>query len=424
MEIMMNHGNGNNGNVNNGNVLEENVVDNIRDIDEPLDEDLVRGRRNHYQRYKAILKRMSVRERKRETSLYNKRKEQMELEKSEVEEKKRKLEEEEDASIKFTLMVQGRPLPCSKKTIKCSELFSEIVQWGEHDQQVVSDQGPIPVPEFISRQIMLDLVEIVEKGIKECAHLVLVSQSYLLDFLIAMDFLGCLGVQSAIEDIIQHQITESNWREVFNYTKNIPGTYNTACQAIEFVCKRLCDGIPRKEKPKEKATTCTKEKEKDKEKTTVYCNQTALMEGREEGWDPYEEDYTNLPAQYFKVFMTTNNLVNSFKFFLLKKWRNCNKENTGDIAGLICALLKNKSLGESTVSDIKKEISTWDLGEEGKARVEAVTEEAKKVGERDLEEKKATDRAIQLARRGGHFLHHGMMMEFPFDGMENLLIHF
>jgi len=424
MEIM-NHGNVNNGNVNNGNVVEEeNVVNNGEENvgGEPMDEDHLRGRRNHYQRYKAILKRMSARERKRETSLFNKRKEEMQQENDEVEEKKRKLEEKQDASVQFTLMVQGRPLACSKKTIKCSELFTEIVQWGEHDQQVVSDQGPIPVPEFISRQIMLDLVEIVEKGNKECAHLVLVSLSYLLDFLIAMDFLGCLGVQSAIEDIIQHQITESNWREVFHYTKDIPGTYNTACHTLEFVCKRLRDGIPRKEKPKEKATAGIKEKEK--EKTTVYCNQTALMEGKEEGWDPYEEDYINLPAQYFKVFMTTTNLVNSFKFFLLKKWRNCNKENTGDIAGLVCTLLKNKSLGESTVSDIKKEISTWDLGEEGKARVEAVTEEAKKEKEREQEEKKQTDRAIQMARRGGHFLHRGLMMEFPFDGMENLLIHF
>ena len=31
--------------------------------------------------------------------------------------------------------------------------------------------SPIPVPEFISRQIVLDWVEIVEKDDSECAHL-------------------------------------------------------------------------------------------------------------------------------------------------------------------------------------------------------------------------------------------------------------
>ena len=35
---------------------------------------------------------------------------------------------------------------------------------------------PIPVPEFISRQIVLDWVEIVEKEDSECAHLGKMSQ--------------------------------------------------------------------------------------------------------------------------------------------------------------------------------------------------------------------------------------------------------
>ena len=39
----------------------------------------------------------------------------------------------------------------------------------------LTPQSAIPVPDFISRQIMLDLVEIVEKGdTGQCAHLVLV----------------------------------------------------------------------------------------------------------------------------------------------------------------------------------------------------------------------------------------------------------
>ena len=38
---------------------------------------------------------------------------------------------------------------------------------------------PIPVPEFISRQIVLDWVEIVEKDDSECAHLGMTFSSFL-----------------------------------------------------------------------------------------------------------------------------------------------------------------------------------------------------------------------------------------------------
>ena len=44
----------------------------------------------------------------------------------------------------------------------------------------------------------------VEKGdTVECAHLVLVSLSYLLDFLIAMDFLGCTQIKETVEKRIK-----------------------------------------------------------------------------------------------------------------------------------------------------------------------------------------------------------------------------
>ena len=48
---------------------------------------------------------------------------------------------------------------------------------------------------------------------------VLVSLSYLLDFLIAMDFLGCEKVKASVEEKIKEKINEESWREVLSYTK-------------------------------------------------------------------------------------------------------------------------------------------------------------------------------------------------------------
>ena len=47
---------------------------------------------------------------------------------------------------------------------------------------------------------------------------VLVSLSYLLDFLIAVDFLGCEEIKSSLEEKIKEKIDENNWVEVFKYT--------------------------------------------------------------------------------------------------------------------------------------------------------------------------------------------------------------
>ena len=94
----------------------------------------------------------------------------------------------------YTLLVQGKPILCSRRVIASSSLFMDMVELVE------DTASPIPIPAFISRQIMLDLVEMVEKGDWECAHLILVSLSYLLDFLIAVDFLGCDRIKGVVED--------------------------------------------------------------------------------------------------------------------------------------------------------------------------------------------------------------------------------
>ena len=59
---------------------------------------------------------------------------------------------------------------------------------------------------------------------------VLVSLSYLLDFLIAVDFLGCDKLKSSVEN---------NWREVLSYTKDIMVLENTTKTALEHIMKDL-----------------------------------------------------------------------------------------------------------------------------------------------------------------------------------------
>ena len=72
----------------------------------------------------------------------------------------------------------------------------------------------------------------VESGDWECSNLVLVSQSYLLDFLRAMDFLRCEKLKVTVENKINEKISDSNWREIYDYSKNILGMVKTVRNVI------------------------------------------------------------------------------------------------------------------------------------------------------------------------------------------------
>ena len=76
------------------------------------------------------------------------------------------------------LTVQGRSLHCRYKVIQSSSVLSDLVAL------VDCDQGEIPVPDYITLKIILDLIEIVEKNdALQCSHLIPSSLQYLLDFL-------------------------------------------------------------------------------------------------------------------------------------------------------------------------------------------------------------------------------------------------
>ena len=171
-------------------------------------------------------------------------------------------------------------------------------------------ENPIPVPSFISKQIVLDLVEIIERGdTSQCAHLVLVSLSYLLDFLIAVDFLGFTEVKDTVEERVKMHINDTTWKDIFHYTKDIIGLFNTTCHTIEYVCKRLQEGDTGVKTADKAAATA------DQGSANPLSNQLAIMERKPDARDPYREDYLHFPAVFFKVMLRSKHL--------LPRYNNC-----------------------------------------------------------------------------------------------------
>eukprot|EP00092_Neocalanus_flemingeri_P089406 GFUD01113146.1.p1 GENE.GFUD01113146.1~~GFUD01113146.1.p1 ORF type:complete len:260 (-),score=81.71 GFUD01113146.1:52-831(-) len=244
------------------------------------------------------------------------------------------------SSTNFTLLVHGKLIPCTSRVIVSSSLFLDMVE-------LVEDTNPIPIPTFISRQIMLDLVEMVEKDDSECAHLILVSLEYLLDFLIAVDFLGCEGVKAVLEEKIKDKITESNWKKVFNYTKNILGLVNTTKNSMIPICTRLAEG-------KNSLSMAM-------ERFNCQCTPSIL-----------------------KLVLKNDCLGGCLKFDILKNWFIENSEAKGEILSLLKSI-QFKELEDSKVEEIRSEVKTWNIGEELENSFCEVIETAKKEKKKLLE---------------------------------------
>ena len=66
----------------------------------------------------------------------------------------------------YELQVNKSLIKGSKKVIESSKLWLDMV-----DLTDPKDDSPITIPSFISEQMILDLVEMVEKGDMKCHHL-------------------------------------------------------------------------------------------------------------------------------------------------------------------------------------------------------------------------------------------------------------
>ena len=94
----------------------------------------------------------------------------------------------------YTLIVRGRNMFCSKKFIQSSDVLLFMFMTLKPGDSIPS------LPKFISRQIMLDLVEIVDKKITDIdSFFGQVSFIYLLNTVQAVDFLDCFDIQPKLE---------------------------------------------------------------------------------------------------------------------------------------------------------------------------------------------------------------------------------
>ena len=213
--------------------------------------------------------------------------------------------------------------------------------------------SPIPVPEFISRQIVLDWVEIVEKEDADCAHLVLVSLSYLLDFLIAVDFLGCDAIKSSVEEKIKEKIDESNWVEVFKYTKGIMGLETTTKHALEHLMAKIV-------------------------KFYIEADQLKTVE------DPFTAEYVGMAPAMIKLLLKSHKCCETVKFKVINQWVRQNGFPFDQVAVFdLLKQLKFKDLQDCDIKKITTEVSSWNISEEQLSIFTDMVDEAKK--ERDEE---------------------------------------
>jgi len=260
------------------------------------------------------------------------------------------------ASSLLTLIVQDKPIHCSRRLILSSSLFMDMAEL------VDDDASPIPIPEFISRQIMLDLVEMVEIGDWECAHLILVSLSYLLDFLIALDFLGCDKLKTVVEEKVKEKLDDSNCRDVLHYTKDILGLDNTVRNVIEYMCDRVRSYY-------------------DQNLEVYHC-------------DLFQDEYVNFTPSLMRMVLNTTSLGSFSKFTMFSKWVKINNEDMDDVLKLLLTL-QFKELDDCKLHKISSTVREWEIGEENIKTFEDHLKAVKM--EKALDEK--TEQNILVLRR-------------------------
>jgi len=302
-----------------------------------------------------------------------------------------------DKNFKLIVPSSSRPVYCSRKVIDSSSLLMDMLEYVNDE-----DPGPIPVPDFISRQIVLDWVEIVEKEDSDCAHLVLVSLSYLLDFLISMDFLGCDQIKASVEGKIKEKIEDSNWLEVFKYTKGIMGLETTTKHALEHLMAKI----------------------------VKFYSEAEQLKGVE---DPFTADYVGLAPAMVKLLLKSHKCCETVKFKVINQWVVRNGFPLDQIAVFdLLSQVKFKDLGDCQIKMITTEVSSWNITEEQLSIFTDMVEEAKK--ERDAENekrKKMRHNEKIIYKRGmhlriqrhlgpglGHQFHH-LIQHHEFHQLEN-----
>jgi len=291
-------------------------------------------------------------------------------------------QDQTEPPVMYKLEVQKTIIECSKSLISHSSLIMDLLEFS------TDDDSPIPIPNFITRQIILDWIEIVEKEDFDCAHLVLVSLSYLLDFLIAMDFLGCERVKESVEEKIKEKINEDSWREVLSYTKDILGLDKTTKNALEHIMKQL---------------------------SKYYTDTNDFYPAIK---DPWADDYCRMSTSTLKMMLQSEVGTNEqLKMHLINKWVVSNSlENIPSGVYDLLRCLELKELSDIQIKSITDQVNSWPLSEEQFHMFSETVCEAKK--ERDeIQEakrfkpgKKHSLRSRRIYLNGGLVINAGMVL--------------
>jgi len=255
----------------------------------------------------------------------------------------------------LTLLVQGRKVVCSGPVIQASSFLTDLMTLA-HDAEEESEA--LPLPAFVSAQMMLDVVDLVATGdTEECASLVLASLSYLLDFVIVVDFLGFTKIQAAVEERIRERITDESWRIVLDYSKDKIGLFNVMKHAIHFMCETI---------------------------SNIYKGEVDMKTREWKLIDPFRDDYINFPEIMFKVMMRHSALSPSLKLCLLKEWMTLNYEQKEAALQLVLAL----PFIDFMEGEITGEVKGWELGEKAMQEVKAHEDQAKEERDKKAEEER------------------------------------
>jgi len=281
-----------------------------------------------------------------------------------------------DQETCFELQVNKSRLKCSRKVIESSQLWQDIVDFTDPE-----DDSPILVPAFITKQMILDLVEMVEKDDMDCAHLVLVSLSYLLDFLVAVDFLCCDKLKAGVEKKIRTQISKDNWREVLTFTRDIMGLDNTTRAALEPIIKSV----------------------------DYYYQIENKFDLDKEHEDPWSSDYCGLSVPVFKLVLRSKSpLINEeTKVHMLRSWVASNsflKHQTAVFEMLQCLDFKEFLGPRKKIPEVTAMVKSWPLTEEQTSTFNSMVSKARR--EKEASEEKRKRMKFGDCERGEGLLFH------------------
>ena len=104
-----------------------------------------------------------------------------------------------------------------------------------------------------------------------------------------MDFLGCEQLKAVIEQKVKDKLSDSNWKDVLNYTKNLL-SLDMVKQTMVFICSRLVEIAGEKD--------------------------SLSIES-----DPFQEEYCQFTPDLVKMMMMKRECFGGFfKFCILRKW--------------------------------------------------------------------------------------------------------